>query len=188
MCAADGLPAARVRLWFVLGVAFAVGLWAQDPRGEAAPVGSTATARFTIGEGYVAASEAAEAQITVLEIVRGERAWALVRSASPSNKPPGAGFEYLVARVRFEFRGKGGDADFAVRDEQFAASSADGEPYQSAAVVQPKPALDGRLYSGDVLEGWATFLVAVTDAKPLMSFGHNYGRVWFQLYPDGGSP
>ena len=44
--------------------------------------------------------------------------------------------------------------------------------------------------SGDSLEGWITFQVAIDDNKPLMTFTadptgvvHHGGNIWFQLYP-----
>ncbi len=86
-------------------------------------------------------------------------------------------------RIRFEYgMGSAADRSYAVREEQFALYSQDGKPYHRPAVVEPKPKLSGRLYPGESLEGWLTFLVSREDQKPLMSFGDNYNRVWFKLY------
>jgi hypothetical protein len=152
---------------------------------DATPVGITRTTKVVVGEGYVTATESFEARITVLEIARGRKAWDLVTAASTSNKPPASGLEYIVARIRFEFGEKGVPGDqrtYGVRDEQFALASETGRLYENPSVLPPKPALSGRVYPGDALEGWIAFLVAIDDNKPLMSFGNNYSRVWFQLY------
>ena len=156
----------------------------SPPGGEPCAIGAACKTEITIGEGYVTSTESVEAGITVLEIVRGEKAWDLVKAASPSNQPPAGGMEYISARIRFEFGAKGasGDQSFGIRDEQFASVSENGRQYERPSIVQPKPELRGRLYLGDSLVGYLVFLVSVEDKKPIMSFGNNYNRVWFRLY------
>ena len=159
-------------------------LRAQTPAAdEATAIGATRTTSITIGEGYVTGTESVEARITVLEVLRGEKARELVGAANAANKAPETGMEYVAARIRFEFGTKGGpDQSYGIRDEQFASVSENGRQYERPSVVQPKPELSGRLYPGDSLEGWVAFLVSVDDKKPLMTFGNNYNRVWFKLY------
>jgi hypothetical protein len=157
----------------------------QSPPLEQTPIGVARATKIVIGEGYVTDTDSVEVRITLLEVVRGKQAWELVKAANPLNKPPAPGFEYIVARIKFEFGEKGAIGNqktYAVRDEQFASVSEGGRQYESPSIVQPKPALNGRLYVGESIEGWVTFLVAVDDKKPLMSFGHNYYRVWFRLF------
>jgi hypothetical protein len=139
---------------------------------------------IAIGEGYVTSTESFEARLTVLEVARGEKAWDLVKTASPSNRPPEPGMEYICVRIRFEFGAKGdtGDLSYGVRDEQFASLSDGGRQYERPSVVRPKPELSGRLYPGDSLEGWIVLLVSAEDKRPLMTFGNNYYRIWFKLY------
>jgi hypothetical protein len=180
--------------WQKAAIAFFAGLFLLFPEGslngqassaaEACAIGTACKAKIVLGEGYVTSTENVEAEITVLEIVRGEKAWDLVKAASPSNKPPGAGMEYIGVRIRFEFgeEGGAGDQSFGVRDEQFAAVSENGRQYERPTIVQPKPELVGRLYPGDSIEGYLVFLVSIGDGKPVMSFGNNYNRVWFRLY------
>jgi hypothetical protein len=151
---------------------------------EACSPGDSCKTKITIGEGYVTGVETVEAEITVLEIVRGEKAWNMVKAADPSNKPPDAAMEYIAARIRFVFGAKGapGELTYGVRDEQFASVSGSGRQYEHPAIAPPKPELRGRLYQGDSLEGWVALLVSIDDQKPLMSFGNNYNRVWLKLY------
>ena len=158
-------------------------LQAQTPAAnEAAAIGATVKSKITIGEGYVTGTESVEARMTVLDVLRGEKAWELVK-ANPSNKPPEAGMEFVAVRIRIEYGDKGsGDPSYGIRAEQFAAVSEKGRQYDRPAVSQPNPELSGRLYPGDSLEGWIALLVSVDDAKPLMSFGNNYYRIWFKLY------
>jgi hypothetical protein len=179
----QGVPAITLT-WIFLFTVLAISANSQSPPGpEACNRGVACKAAITIGEGYVTGTETVEATITVLDIVRGERAWDLVKAASPSNKYPDAGMEYVAARIRFVFGAKGdlGDLSYGIRDEQFASVSESGRQYERPSIVLPKPELNGRLYRGDSLEGWVVLLVSMNDKKPLMSFGNNYNRVWFKL-------
>jgi hypothetical protein len=151
---------------------------------EATAVGVSRKTDITIGEGYATGTESIEARITVLEVLRGEKAWDLVKASDSSNRSAPAGMDYVAARIRFEYEARGiqEDQNYAVRSEQFAAVSEKGRQYDRPSIVQPKPELSGRLYPGDSLEGWLVLLVSVDDKKPLMTFGHNYSRTWFKLY------
>jgi len=150
---------------------------------ESSAIGVARTTEITIGEGYVTGTESVEARITVLEVLRGDKAWDLVKEVSPANKPPEAGMEYVTVRIRIEYGTKGGgDQSYGIRDEQFASISESGRQCERPSVAHPKPELSGRLYPGDTLEGWITLFVPVEDRKPLMTFGNNYNRVWFKLY------
>jgi hypothetical protein len=175
-------PAAEFA-WILLLV-FAASARGQAPASpKACSPGVACKAKITIGEGYVTGTETVEAVITVLEVVRGGKALEMVKAASPSNKSPDAGMEYVAARIKLVFgtKGAGSDLSYGIRDEQFALVSEKGRQYERPSVVLPTPELSGRLYPGDSLEGWIVLLVAVDDKKPLMSFGNNYYRVWFKL-------
>ena len=112
-------------------------------------------AKITIGEGYVTGTETVEAAITILEVVRGEKAWALVKAADSSNKPAETGMEYVAVRIRFDYGQKGGSEDlsYGIRSEQFASISEGGKQYESPGVAAPIPELKGRLYPGESLFG-----------------------------------
>jgi hypothetical protein len=157
-----------------------------------APMGVSAVAQIEYNTGYVFEVLASyEARITVLEMLRGEKAWDRVKAADRSNRPPQVGFEYVLARIRFELSVVE-DIDkrgYKVRPWRFIAVSSDGNYYDTPVVVVPKPALEADLKSGDCCEGWVVFLVAEDDNKPLMNFGRSplcnddeYLGIWFQLY------
>jgi hypothetical protein len=171
--------------WILLLMFWAISANSQSPpASEACNRGVACKASITIGEGYATGTETVESAITVLDIVRGVKAWDLVKAASPSNKYPDAGMEYVAVRIKFSFGAKGssGDRSYGIRDEQFALVSESGRQYERPSIVLPKPELSGRLYPGESLEGWIVLLVSMDDKKPLMSFGNNYNRVWFKLY------
>jgi len=136
-------------------------------------IGTPAAATITFGDAYSTAIEAYDARITTLEVIRGSGALELLKKQDASAKEPDPAFEYVLARIWFEYvaRGKPGDKVYDLRDDQFTAYSADGSTqYPAANVVPPRPRLAGTLHSGDSLEGWIVVLVARDEKKPFTAF------------------
>ena len=163
---------------------------------QAQPLGRTLSTIIIFGDQYDGGDELYDAKITVVEVVRGEKAWEMLKAISTSNPSPKAGFEYLLARVRFEFSARTSPShyNYTIDENQFTAMSADGAAYATASIAeQPMPDLKGTLKPGDSLEGWITFIVPRANRQPLMLFRANVGSVihegsgsLFKLY--GGSP
>ena len=155
------------------------------------PLRTPVTTIIEFGEQYLG-SEQYDAKITVLEVVRGEKAWEMMKQASASNAVPKAGFEYLLARVRFEFAARTSLSHFEydVEPGQFTATERDGREIEGASIeTQPDPALKGKLKSGESVEGWIAFVVPRRTSQPLMVFredvgdvSHSGGGTWFELY------
>src|SRR5512136_2859967 len=127
-----GKPASGLA-WIVLLLFWAISANSQSRLvPEACGQGVACKANITIGEGYVTSTEIVESAVTVLEIVRGEKAWDMVKAAGPSNRSPDSGMEYIAARIKFVFGIKGatGDLSYGIRDEQFALVSENGRQYQ----------------------------------------------------------
>lgn len=175
----------------------AVSPWeAQAPTPGSSPfspasVGVPVASIIECGEGYTS-HELYDAKITLLEVVRGEKAWDLLKKAATTNEPPKAAFEYILARIMFQYSARGlpGNCGHELKANEFTALSVSGKKYETPSVVVPKPELSGRLHSGDSLEGWVAFLVAKDDSKPLVAFTadpagavQHGGNIWFQLYP-----
>ena len=136
--------------------------------------------------------EPCDARIFLLEVVRGEKAWQRIQAANSSNTPPEGDLEYVLARMRFEMSSRTpGSKSYPIRSGQtgqFFAFSAEGQPYETPALVLPKPALEGLLRSGESIEGWLAFRVPKSEAKPLMNFDPASGAakgqgklIWFRL-------
>jgi hypothetical protein len=137
------------------------------------PIGTPVTTTITFGDAYATAIETYDAKITVIEVMRGERTLDLLEKQNASNRQPDSGFEYVLARVRFEFtaRGKPGDKIYDLREDQFVAFSSDSSAqYSGTNTVPPTPRLAGTLHSGESMEGWVVFIVAHNDRKPFMAF------------------
>jgi hypothetical protein len=156
---------------------------------QAAPAGVTLTGIVECGEGYTS-HELYDMKLTLLEVIRGDKAWTRIKEADSSNKPAESGTEYLLARIRFDYfaRGTPGLCVHQVVPEQFTAYSANGEDYKPAPVVLPKPEMRKGLKSGEFLEGWVSFMIAQNDKTPLMSYSASTGGAvqhggdkWFLL-------
>ena len=131
--------------------------------------------------------------ITLLETVRGKLAMQMLKTADPATKPPRAGFEYVLARIRFQLKGRAGSdiGSFVLGDSpfQWVAYSADLDQYDNAAVTPPNPALQGPVKSGESKEGWVAFAVAKNESRPIMAFDPSSGgatgrgnALFFKLY------
>ncbi len=156
-----------------------------------AAIGSPVRSMVELGSVY---SNIYDITITVLETFRGKDAMDRLKAAEPANKAPAGGFEYVLARVRFEFKGRAvsdrlpfglGDAPL----QWVALSGKDLTEYTRATVSVPKPALAGTVKPGQSVEGWAAFAVDQKDAQPLMVFDPDTGgatgrgrTLFFKLY------
>jgi hypothetical protein len=131
--------------------------------------------------------------ITVLETVRGKDAMERLKAASPENPAPPAGFEYVLARVKFELKGRyvSDNLPFTLGNEplQWVALSSQLTEYPRASVTVPAPALAGVVKPGASMEGWVAFAVSQKDSKPVMVFDPDAGgatgrgrTLFFRLY------
>jgi hypothetical protein len=165
---------------------------AQTPGSSPAAPASTGVTLSGIvecGKGYTS-HELYDMKITLVEVIRGEDAWKRIKEASPSNKAAEPGFEYVLARVKFEYyaRGTPGLCIHHLSPQQFSAVSLDGQDYQIAQVVLPKPELRKDMKSGETVEGWVAFSVSQQDKAPLMTYSADQGGAivhggakWFVL-------
>jgi hypothetical protein len=158
------------------------------------PVPVGVTMKVMTERGYVV-------EVTVLEIVRGKDAQERIIAKGVSDKLPKAGFEYVLARIKFGYfrKAKGmNDPDHAYRiaGSNFSATSADGKmEYETPSVLrQPQPQLiDTLTPPGEFREGWIVLQVPEDEKEPLLAFHREYAHsnyvllhqwrpVWFKLY------
>jgi hypothetical protein len=167
-------------LTFTSALAHAQSTQTHSAAAHAQPLGVPLSTIIIFGDQYNGGDELYDVKITVLEIARGEKALHMVKAGSDANAAPGAGMEYLLARVRFEFSARVRPEHYAYTLEptQFSAMSAATEPYAAASLAAPlKPELRGTLRSGDSAEGWVAFLVPRGDHTPLMLFHEDVGNL-----------
>ncbi len=148
---------------------------------DAASTGTTVPTMVELSDMYVS-PETYDLNMTVDEIIRGEKSVELLKSLGSFSGQPQNDSEYVLARIRFEYKARGapGDKPWELSGVQFSAFSESGKPYDSPSIVVSRPGRKPSLRSGDTLECWLAFIVAKTDKKPVMAF--NPGSAWFHLY------
>jgi hypothetical protein len=150
----------------------------------ATPIGTTVSCTIDVegvGPSEYGQHELHDVKVTVLEVVRGNKAWELIRAADASNRPVDMGFDYVLARIRFEYsmQSSQGDMPYTLKQGCFKLYSADNKEYPAPSIESPQPGLVGKVfYPGFSLEGWVSFMAATND-KPFLFY--TSGSVWFQL-------
>ncbi len=172
-------------------VLFAHGANAQaNSPSDPAAIGAPVKSLLELGSVYPSLYDIT---VTVLETVRGDEAMRRLRAADGAVKPPKAGFEYLLARVKFEMKRR------SISDKltfnlgssplQWVAFTSDMAEYEGVAVTVPKPELKGTVRPDQTREGWLSFAVEQKEKKPVLVFdpdsGGATGRgkpLFFRLY------
>ncbi len=122
------------------------------------PVGARATTRYF--------------EVDIVEIIRGDEAWNMLRGARESNNPPGSGMEYLLARIRVKnitshLSVIGDDAFRVVGDQRVV--------WENPVVSEPEPAIGAVLYPGAIHDGWVALQAAVGEENLVIVFEHTVG-------------
>ncbi len=155
-----------------------------------ASIGAPVKSMVELGSVY---SSIYDITITVLETARGKDATKLLKKADSKIKKPQKGFEYMLARVKFEMKAR------AVSDKltfdlgnsplQWVALASDLTEYPRVSVTPPSPALKATVKPGDSVEGWVAFAVDRKDSGPVMVFDPDVGgatgrgkTLFFKLY------
>ena len=127
-----------------------VGIDAREP----APFGDTVTTE--------------DWQVTVLELLKGQKAWALIRETNQFNDPPAPGQQYIAAKLRLRYIGaaEGQNAD----GHYFNIIDSDGASYPPPSVVEPEPPLDFEFYPGGEAEGWVVLQAPAFAADLVLRF------------------
>jgi len=165
--------------WLVWGTMVSMSLTAQQGQSpmDPVPIGKEITTEIQCGT-QAGAMEPYDASITVLEVLRGEGAWNLLKAADPANKEPQSGYEYILARISFRMRARGAPADKTFelgRPMQFVALSSDGREYLPPSVKVPEPALARTVRADEQAEGWVAFMVEKKEKDPVMVFDPSSG-------------
>lgn len=131
-------------------------------RSNPLPFGDTITVKENI---YDDSSNSYESlvEVTLLETIRGEEAWALIEKENMFNEPAAEGFEYALVKVKgFLKESETEDDSLYFSSMNFNFVSNDGEVYDWASAVIPNE-LDKELYNGGTAEGYIVNQVKVGD-------------------------
>jgi hypothetical protein len=160
-----------------------------------APLGKAVKTTVERGDAY-SGGEICDVEITVIEVIRGKVAWERIKAQGISSNPAKAGFEYILARIRFAYSRRGwafGDGAYSISEGQFATASADGMTEYEVPSTLKQPAeqlIDWLLQSGETREGLVLLQVPEHDKQTLLIFKRQHtgaiyglrGYTWFQLH------
>jgi len=120
-------------------------------------------------------------QVTILEAIRGSKAYDMAKAANQFNDPPAAGMEYLAVRARVKSLNP--KDDFVLIDSGSFKTIGDKQVlYDAPAVVDPEPVLQAYLYPGGEVEGWVILQIGQGEHSaqivfdPLFDIEHSNRR------------
>ena len=150
-------------LWLATALLVATAVTAVNGGGVAAAPGDSRAEPVPFGE----PAAAGPWRLTVVEVVSGEDATALVTGASAANAGPRDGFTYVLVRLRAE---NTGDHPLAIQGDDFGLSGASGQVRRFAGAIAPAPALDAVVAPGESTEGWVVLGAPVDEASRLLLY------------------
>ena len=107
--------------------------------------------------------------IQVLEVLRGESAWEILRETSRFNDPAPNRLEYVLARVHVACTYTDDDEHtIGPRDVRLTGSWL--ARYNTASIVHPEPKLEAALRTGEAIEGWVAYLVGEDESDLMLVF------------------
>jgi hypothetical protein len=126
-----------------------------------------------------------QAELTLLDVIRGSDALAIVLNANQFNTEPDEGKEYLLAKFKIRALSSENDAMIDINTSSFSLISEEGKAYNSfTAISGIQPSLK-EMYAGGTQEGYACFEVNKDDMNPYIVFlERNNNGIWFSTNPN----
>lgn len=135
---------------------------AVGTRSNPLPFGDTITVKENIYDDSFNAY-ASSLEIKLLETIRGEEAWTILKEENQFNEPAEEGYEYVLVRAKgFLKESETDDDSLYFSDMNFNFVTGDGEVYEWASVVAPD-SLSKELYNGGTGEGFIANQVRIED-------------------------
>ena len=148
-------------------------------RNNPAPLDTVQT--YTKNEAYSTSNYSAA--IRVIETVRGEKAWEMIKASYSYNKEPKEGYEYIVAKVAFSLLTSQNDKAVSANSSNFSFYSGNNEEYETTYVTITNE-LSTNLFVGGNAEGYIVGMVKKDDTNPKLVYGLSYDGTngsWFAL-------
>ncbi|WP_438317281.1 hypothetical protein [Sporosarcina sp. FA9] len=131
-------------------------------RSNPLPFGDTITVKENIYDDSFNSYESA-LDITLLELIRGEAAWEVIKNENMFNEPAAEGFEYVLIKAKgFLKESETDDDSLYFSNMNFKFVSNEGEVYEWGSVVIPNE-LSKELYNGGTGEGFIANQVKIGD-------------------------
>jgi len=127
------------------------------------------------------------ATITIIELIRGEEAASIVKSANVHNPSAGFGKEYILALVRAKITDTANKNFIWLSDirTNMHCYSTDGVLYPQSNPLNINPLNEQPKEVGETVEGWIAFAVDRNDPEPRVQIGNvaDTGEpAWFALF------
>lgn len=147
-------------------------------RSNPLPLGDTITTKVAIYDDSFN-SYAANLDLTIAGITRGEEAWQQILAENQFNSEPDEGMEYVLVKVEALLKdAETEDDSYNLSSFSFKTVSADGKEYPHVSVVVPSK-LDAKLYNGGATEGHVIGQVRVGEDFFLSFNGTEGSPVFF---------
>jgi hypothetical protein len=131
-------------------------------RSNPLPFGETITVKENIYDDTYNAYES-YLEITLLESIRGQEAWAIIEKENMFNEPAADGFEYVLIKVKgFLKESETDDDSLYFSNMNFNFVSNEGEVYEWVSAVVPNE-LSKELYNGGAGEGFIANQEKIVD-------------------------
>ena len=139
---------------------------------------------FNLG---TSATKGYSATVTIVELIRGEVAANIVKTASAHNPGAGIGREYVLAWVRAKITDSVDNKNVVLSDIRVNMNcySSDGELYPLSNPANINPINEQPKEVGSTVEGWIAFVVDRNDPEPRVQIGTLEDSVepaWFALF------
>jgi hypothetical protein len=121
----------------------------------------------------------------IKEIIRGPKAYDLIKAQTSYYSNSDNNKEYLIARISFQLLDYTYQYDLSF--VKFNLISEKGNQYSYNHIGRPEPTIDAKLFEGATHEGYLTYLVDKTDLKPTIVFEKDYrgeNGAWFKAYTE----
>ena len=127
----------------------------------------------SMGESIVLTSDDNTYEVSILDVIRGDKANNLVKSANQFNEEPASGYEYLLVKVKVAYTEGKDPVDISYRDFKVYADGAETTQPFSTVYSNEFIKLDtGNIMPGGNKEGWVSFTVP-QDKKAVIAFQHD---------------
>ena len=123
------------------------------------------------------AVESYSAVFTIVEVLRGEKAYERINAANQQNPSAGVGKEYILAWVRAKITSVKDKKYVTLEDirTNMSCYSWDGELYPSTNPSGINPVNEQPKNVGDSVDGWVAFAVNKSDPEPNVQIGRRLG-------------
>jgi hypothetical protein len=120
-----------------------------------------------------------QTELTLTEVVRGDKAWEICKNENRFNDAPEDGKEYMLAKFKVKVLKTENDAKIDINNACFEAVSKDGAVYSDLVFLTIPNSISTELYQGSEYEGYTYFQIKKGDA-PLIRFRKAYNSyAWF---------